>query len=94
VLTPPLAAGILEGVTRGVVLALARAAAVPVEERPLTAADLEGADELFITSTVREILPVTRLGERAVADGRPGPLTHALHRKFRKHAGGPVSIEG
>jgi len=100
-LTPPLAAGILEGVTRGVVLALAREAALPVEERPLTAADLEAADELFITSTVREILAVTRLAAaragaaaRPVGDGQPGPVTFALHRKFRNHAGGPVSIEG
>jgi branched-chain amino acid aminotransferase len=101
-LTPPLAAGILEGVTRGVVLALARGKALPVEERPLTVAELEAADELFITSTAREILPVTHLagGSRAkgaggpVGAGRPGPVTRALHRRFREHAGGPVGIEG
>jgi branched-chain amino acid aminotransferase len=88
--TPPLAAGILEGVTRGVVLALARGAGLPVDEVPLRPEDLEAADELFITSTVREIVPVTRHGERAVGAGRPGPLTRRLHAEFRARAGGGV----
>jgi branched-chain amino acid aminotransferase len=88
--TPPLAAGILEGVTRGVALRLARAAAIPVEETPLRPEDLERADEVFITSTVREIVPVTVLGERRVGRGRPGPLTRHLHAAFRALAGGPA----
>jgi branched-chain amino acid aminotransferase len=90
--TPPLRAGILEGVTRGVVLRLAREARLPVEEVPLLAEDLEEADEVFITSTVREIVPVTRLGSRAVGNGRPGPVTRELHRTFRKLAGGPPGV--
>jgi branched-chain amino acid aminotransferase len=90
--TPPLAAGILEGVTRAVVLRLARVEGVPVEEVPLRPEDLERADELFITSTVREILPVTRLGDGLVGSGRPGPLTHRLHQAFRRAAGGPVGL--
>lgn len=90
--TPPLAAGILEGVTRAVVLRLARAERLPVEEVPLRPEDLERADELFITSTVREILPVTRLGDRPVGSGRPGPLTYRLHQAFRRVAGGPVGL--
>lgn len=81
--TPPLAAGILEGVTRGVVLRLARQAGLPVEERALPAAALAAADELFITSTAREVLPATRLGGAAVGDGRPGPVTRRLHAAFR-----------
>ncbi len=92
VATPPLAAGILEGVTRGVVLRLARDAGVLAEEAPLRPEDLEGADEVFITSTVREIVPVTRLGDRAVGTGRPGPVTRRLHDAFRRRAGGPVSL--
>ena len=83
VLTPPLAAGILEGVTRGVVLRLARDAGVAAEEVPLRPEDLESADEVFITSTVREIVPVTRLGTRPVGAGRPGPVTRRLHAAFR-----------
>lgn len=90
--TPPLAAGILEGVTRGLVLRLARAEGVPVEEVPLRPEDLEAADEVFITSTMREILPVVRLGGRAVGAGRPGPVTERLHRAFRRLAGGPPGL--
>ena len=90
--TPPLAAGILEGVTRAVVLRLARAEGLPVDEVPLRPEDLERADELFITSTVREILPVTRLGDGAVGGGRPGPITYRLHQAFRRIAGGPVGL--
>jgi branched-chain amino acid aminotransferase len=81
--TPPLEAGILEGVTRGVVLRLARAEGVAVEEVSLRPEDLEAADEVFITSTVREILPVVRLGTRPVGAGVPGPVTLRLHRAFR-----------
>ena len=86
--TPPLAAGILEGVTRGVVLRLARAEGVPVDEVALRPEDLEAADEVFITSTMREILPVVRIGGREVGAGRPGPVTGRLHRAFRRLAGG------
>ncbi len=90
--TPPLAAGILEGVTRGVVLRLARDLGIPAEEAPLRPEDLEAADEVFITSTVREIVPVTRLDGRTVGAGRPGPVTRRLHDAFRRRAGGPVSL--
>ncbi len=86
VLTPPLAAGILEGVTRGLVLRIARGMGVAAEETPLRAEDLEGADEVFVTSTIREIVPVVRLGTRAVGSGRPGPATSRLHRAFRELA--------
>jgi branched-chain amino acid aminotransferase len=90
--TPPLAAGILEGVTRGLVLGLARALGLWVEEVPLRPEELEGADEVFITSTVREIVPVTRFGARPVGGGRPGPVTRRLHRAFRERAGGPAGL--
>jgi branched-chain amino acid aminotransferase len=90
VLTPPLAGGILEGVTRGVVLRLARGIGISAEEAPLRAEDLEGADEVFLTSTIREIVPIVRLGSRRVGSGRPGPLTTRLHQAFRKLAGGAV----
>ncbi|HEX9052543.1 MAG TPA: aminotransferase class IV [Anaeromyxobacter sp.] len=92
VTTPPLGAGILEGVTRGVVLRLAREVGVAAEEAPLRPEDLEGAEEVFITSTVREIVPVIRLGRRIVGAGRPGPVTRRLHDAFRRRAGGAVSL--
>jgi branched-chain amino acid aminotransferase len=90
--TPPLAAGILEGVTRGLVLRIARGEGVPLEETALRPEDLEGADEVFITSTMREILPVVRLGATTVGAGRPGPVTEHLHRAFRRLAGGAVGL--
>jgi branched-chain amino acid aminotransferase len=90
VATPPLASGILEGVTRGVVLRLARSLGLPAEEVPLRAEDLEGADEVFLTSTLREIVPVVRLGTHPVGAGQPGPVTRGLHRAFRTLAGGAV----
>ena len=90
--TPPVGAGILEGVTRGVVLRLARAEGIAVDEIPMRPEDLEAADEVFITSTLREIMPVTRLGDRAVGSGHPGDVTWRLHAAFRKRAGGPVRV--
>jgi len=81
--TPPLAAGILEGVTRGVVLRLAGDLGVPVEETALRPEDLAAADEAFLTSTVREIVPVVCLGDARVGTGRPGPVTRRLHAAFR-----------
>jgi branched-chain amino acid aminotransferase len=86
--TPPLEAGILEGVTRGVVLGIARALGIPAAEAPLRPGDVEAAAEAFLTSTVREILPVVRLGDRPVGGGRPGPITARIHRAFRARASG------
>jgi branched-chain amino acid aminotransferase len=59
-----------------------------VAERRLTPADLAAADEIFITSTMREILPVVRLDGSAVGAGTPGPVTFLLHKAFRKLASG------
>ncbi len=85
-LTPPLAIGILEGVTRGIVLELARRLDLSAREVPLRPRDLEEADEVFLTSTVREIVPVTRLGDLPVGDGRVGATTARLHAAFRERA--------
>jgi branched-chain amino acid aminotransferase len=84
--TPPLDAGILAGVTRGLVLRLAAEQQLPVIERRLAPADLAAADELFITSTAREILPVVRLDGAPVGAGSPGEVTFRLHQAFRKLA--------
>ncbi|WP_248345384.1 aminotransferase class IV [Anaeromyxobacter paludicola] len=86
VTTPPLDAGLLPGVTRAVVLALAREAGLTVREARPRPEALAGADELFLTSTAREILPVTRLGDRPVGSGAPGEVTRLLHRRFRARA--------
>ena len=86
-LTPPVEAGILEGVTRNFVFEVGASAGIPIREATLLPADLDTADELFVTSTTREVLAVTRVDQRPVADGRPGPVTRALAEEFRRLAG-------
>jgi branched-chain amino acid aminotransferase len=86
--TPPLGAGILAGVTRALVLDLARELALPVREEPLPLGSLQSADEAFVTSTAREVLPVVRVGDRSIGPGVPGPTTWLVHRAFRERAGG------
>ncbi|HEY3353048.1 MAG TPA: aminotransferase class IV [Polyangia bacterium] len=80
--TPPLRVGILDGITRRQTLALAQAAGIETREAMLEPADLRGAEEAFLTSTVRGILPVVRVDGAAIGDGRPGPVTLALRRGY------------
>jgi branched-chain amino acid aminotransferase len=84
--TPPLSAGILAGITREVVLELAAGLGIAVGEQPLHLDDLLGADEAFLTSTTREVVPVRQVDERLIGEGRPGPLTRRLMRAFREYA--------
>ncbi|MES1944864.1 D-amino acid aminotransferase [Salinisphaera sp. PC39] len=74
VATPPLAPSILAGITREAVLEVARAHAVPCAERDIAADELAAADEIWLTSSTREIYPVTTLDGVPVGDGRPGPV--------------------
>ena len=85
-LTPPVDAGLLEGVTRNFVFEVGAAAGVPVREATLRPDDLATADELFVTGTTREILGVTAVGGDAVGDGRPGPVTRRLAGEFQRLA--------
>ncbi|CAM3724642.1 D-amino-acid transaminase [Cohnella lubricantis] len=82
ILTHPADNLILHGVTRGVVLRLAREAAIPVEERPFTVDELLGADEAFITGTTVEVTPVVRVDGHAIAAGDAGPVTRRLQEAF------------
>lgn len=86
--TPPLSAGILEGITRRVALELLRASGDVVEESLLFPPDLYRADEVFITSSIREVVPVVRVDDVDVRDGRPGPLTRRLMESYRAHTRG------
>ena len=86
VATPPLSAGILAGITREVVLELLPGLGIPFREQPLRLEDLLGADEVFITSTTREVVPVTRVDEKSIGDGRPGSLTRRVMEAFRAYA--------
>lgn len=82
--TPPTEAGILEGITRNVVIRLARDAGYPVEERPLVRHDVYIADECFLTGTAAEIVPVVQCDGRTIGDGKPGPITRDLRKRFEK----------
>ncbi len=79
------AAGILPGVTRALVIALARRAGLRVREERVTVARLRRAREVFLTASTIEILPVARLGGRAVGSGRPGPVTQRLQSAYAGH---------
>ncbi len=81
--TPPPWVGILEGITREVVMDIARDAGVPVREEVLTRFDLWTADECFLTGTAAEVIPVVRCDERVIGSGEPGPVTVELIRRFR-----------
>jgi branched-chain amino acid aminotransferase len=87
VATAPEDAGILAGVTRAYVIAVAAGLGVAIEERRLRPEDLYAADEVFVTSSIRELLPVVRVDGRTVGAGTPGPVSRALHRGFRAAIG-------
>ncbi len=82
-LTPAHDCGILAGITRNLVLQLARELEIPTEETRLTAADLPIADECFLTNTTVEVLPVTQVDGQKIGDGRAGEITRRLHASFR-----------
>ena len=84
--TPPLDSGLLEGVTRNFVFEVGPLAGITVRETVLGDRDLVEADEMFITSTTREVLPVSFLDDRPIGSGRPGPLTTGIAKMFRRHA--------
>jgi branched-chain amino acid aminotransferase len=83
-LTPPIDAGLLAGITRAFVLEIGAAAGVPVRQQTLTDADLFGADEMFLTSTTREIVPIVKVSDRVIGSGLPGPATKTLLAAFRR----------
>jgi branched-chain amino acid aminotransferase len=91
VVTPPLDAGILAGITREAVLELGRGLGLAMREQPLPVADLWGADEAFLTSSTRELAPVRALEGRAIGGGKPGPITLRLLATFREEAARPTA---
>lgn len=76
--TPPPAVGILDGITRAKVIELARSASIPLIERRLEPDELRAADEAFLTSATRGVLPIATIDERPVGTGKPGPVTRKL----------------
>ena len=82
-LTPTVEEGLLAGITRAAVLELAAEAGVPAEQKPLSARAVLDADEMFLTNSIMELLPVGRVERKEIGDGRPGPVTKQLASAYR-----------
>jgi len=82
-LTPPLDAGLLPGITREFLFEIGATAGIPVREAVLKDGDLLGADEAFLTSTTRELVPIVQVDDRTIGKGTPGPVTQALLEAYR-----------
>ena len=85
--TPPLVSGILEGITRGEVIALAEQLGYDLIKQALKPEELAACSEVFITSSVRQIVPVVRVDQLTVGQGAPGPITKKLLSAFRQRVG-------
>ncbi|MEM1584614.1 MAG: branched-chain-amino-acid transaminase [Nitrososphaerota archaeon] len=88
--TPPQTAGILPGITRATVIELAKKIGYSVEERDITPHELLTADEVFLTGTAAEIVPVVEVNRRKIGDGKLGPVTRRLIEEFEKIKGDPA----
>ncbi|MCX5634946.1 MAG: branched-chain-amino-acid transaminase [Planctomycetota bacterium] len=88
VYTPPVEAGALEGITRAVVMRIARQENIKVVEKNLTRFDLYVCDELFLTGTAAEVIGVVEIDGRVIGEGKPGQCTLLLRKKFFKYAHG------
>jgi len=86
----PVEAGALEGITRATVISLAKQEDLEVVEKNLTRFDLYVCDELFLTGTAAEVIGVVEIDGRIIGDGRPGPVTKMLQKKFFEYAHGKV----
>ena len=84
VATPPTYLGVLEGITRGVVLDLARQMGLPAAEKVLVMHDVYNAEEVFLTGTGAELVPVVEADGRQIGDGKPGPLFQRLLTAFQE----------
>ena len=85
---PPAEAGSLEGITQGIVIELAREENLEVVEKNLTRFDLYVCDEFFLTGTAAEVIGIVEIDGRVIGDGKPGPVTKLLRKKFFKYAHG------
>lgn len=95
ILTPPIAAGALDGITRGCAMKLCDTMGNSVKEVQLQRYDLFVADEIFLTGTGAEIIPVVEVDKRVIGDGKPGPFTRDLISRFRdltQSSGTPIFV--
>jgi len=86
ILTAPLEANVLPGITRQLVVQLAGRAGIPIRESPLRRDGIERLSELFLTGTTIDVLPVTRVDGRPIGDGRPGPIAARLRTAYQEAA--------
>jgi branched-chain amino acid aminotransferase len=92
-ITPPTAAGALEGITRNTVMDLARAQGLAVEEKFFTPYDLYIAEEVFLTGTAAEVVPVVKIDARVIGDGKPGARTRKImdaYKELTRREGSPI----
>jgi len=83
-LSPPKTSLILPGITYDVVLELARSAGLPLEVRDVTEAEVRGADEIWVTSSSKEVLPIVSLDGVPVGDGRPGAVFARMYQLYQE----------
>ena len=83
VLTPPAYVGVLRGITRAAIFEISRKAKIPAEEKILTRHDLFNADEVFLTGTAAEVIPVVKIDGRTIGEGKPGPRTRFFIKALR-----------
>jgi branched-chain amino acid aminotransferase len=84
--TPPLSAGILPGVTRALVLEIAARLGIAAREETVRVPGLMAADEAFVTSTLKEVMPIATVDGRPVGSGKPGPVTRRILDAYREYA--------
>jgi branched-subunit amino acid aminotransferase/4-amino-4-deoxychorismate lyase len=94
--THPITGHVLPGVTRDVVLELAKSLGITVREKPIPKADLAKASEVFLTGTLSDVMPIVTVDGRKVGDGRPGPISKKLFAALRERldAVGSVPARG
>jgi branched-chain amino acid aminotransferase len=90
IVTPPLSAGALEGVTQSSVMTIARDLGFEAEEDNILRSDLYTADESFLTGTAAEVVPIVSVDDRVLGDGRPGPVTRRIQEVYQSAVRGQV----
>ena len=85
-ISPPICAGSLAGITRDVVIKLAQQSGYPFTQQNLTRYDLYVADEIFLTGTAAEVIGIVEIDSRPIGNGKPGPITRDLLKKFEQYA--------
>ena len=83
-MTPSLDCGILAGITRDIVIRIAKENGFPLEEGEWPVEILEKTDEIFLTGTVKQLMPVTRLDGKIIGDGKPGTITRSLMHFYER----------